>query len=91
MQCYNINSEVYMNKICCLIMCSSLLAVCVSACTIKKDEPLIKSQRRLEKYIQPIEQKDSNVIDLSEGPKLKYEANFGPQTPSFDFKIVNPY
>lgn len=52
---------------------------------------MIKSQRRLGKYIQPIENKDGSVVDLSEGPKLKYDAHFGPKNPDFDFKIVNPY
>ncbi len=80
-----------MEKICCLIICSSLIAICVSACTVKEESPLIKSQRRLGKYIQPLENKDSSIIDLSEGPKLRYDANFGPKTPNFDFKIVNPY
>ncbi len=80
-----------MHKICALIICSCLLSLCVCACTVKKDEPMIKSQRRLGKYIQPVENKDSNVVDLSEGPQLRYEADFGPKNPSFDFKIVNPY
>ena len=80
-----------MDKICCLILCSSLLAICVSACTIKQEAPMIKSQRRLGKYIQPIENKGGSVVDLSEGPKLKYDAHFGPKNPDFDFKIVNPY
>ena len=52
---------------------------------------MIKSERRLGKYIQPQNEQKSGVVDLSEGPKLKYDAVFGPKTPSFDFKIVNPY
>ena len=52
---------------------------------------MIKSERRLGKYIQPQKEQKGGVVDLSEGPKLKYDAVFGPKTPSFDFKIVNPY
>ncbi len=80
-----------MNKICSFIICISVLSLCVSACTIKKEEPMIKSQRRLGKYLQPQENKDGSVVDLSEGPKLNYDAHFGPKNLNFDFKIVNPY
>lgn len=52
---------------------------------------MVKTQRRFAKYIEPEKNNDAGMVDLSEGPKLKYEANFGPKTPSFDFKIVNPY
>ena len=31
------------------------------------------------------------TIDLSEGPKLRYDAKFGPQDLNFDIKIINPY
>ena len=72
-------------------MLLSLLAVCVSACNIKQDTPMIKSQRRLEKYIQPTDDKPSGMVDLSEGPKLRYDAYFGPKALNFDFKIENPY
>ena len=53
---------------------------------------MVKSQRRFAKYIEPPkDEAQDGVVDLSEGPKLKYEANFGPKTPDFDFKIENPY
>ena len=52
---------------------------------------MVQAKRRFAKYVEP--QKENNVgqIDLSEGPRLKYDANFGPKTPNFDIKIVNPY
>ena len=80
-----------MRKLCCLILSASILAVCVCGCTKKPAASIVKSQRRFAKYIEP--QKENNVgqIDLSEGPRLKYDANFGPKTPNFDIKIVNPY
>ena len=80
-----------MKKICSLIICLCIVTFCASACTVKREAPLINSQRRLEKYIKPLENKDSSVVDLSEGPKLRYDADFGPKNPNFDFKIVNPY
>ena len=80
-----------MGKICCLIIMSCVFSLFLSACTIKQSTPMIKSERRLGKYIQPQKEQKGGVVDLSEGPRLKYDAVFGPKTPSFDFKIVNPY
>lgn len=33
----------------------------------------------------------SNIIDLSDGPKVRYDARFGPNDVNFDFKVKNPY
>lgn len=52
---------------------------------------MIKSERRLGKYFQQENEQKTGVVDLSEGPKLRYDAHFGPKTPSFDFHIENPY
>lgn len=78
-----------MYKICILMIFSLILSVCVSACNKQQNSTMVQSQRRLAKYLEP--QKENGVVDLSEGPKLKYNANFGPKNPSFDFKIINPY
>ena len=52
----------------------------------------IKYERKLGKYFQADEQKAvGGMIDLSEGPKLRYNANFGPKDLNFDIKIINPY
>jgi len=78
-----------MKKLCCLIIFASVLSFCVSACTSKQPGSIIKSKRRFAQYVEP--EKHSGVIDLSDGPKLRYDANFGPKTPKFDIKIKNPY
>ena len=64
-------------------------AVFLTACTTKPDSP-INYERKLGKYFEN-EENIGGVVDLSEGPKLKYNANFGPSDVNFDFKIVNPY
>jgi hypothetical protein len=53
---------------------------------------MIQSQRRFAKYIEPQTAQTKSVsIDLSEGPKLDYRKNLGPQDINFDIKIVDPY
>ena len=55
---------------------------------------MIKSQRRFAKYLgieQNQQEKPKGVVDLSEGPQLKYDAHFGPKNLDFDFKIETPY
>lgn len=78
-----------MQKFCCLILSLSVLSFCVSACTVKQSGSMIKSKRRFVEYIEPV--KHTGIVDLSEGPKLRYDANFGPHSPEFDIKIKNPY
>ena len=68
------------------------LVICVtSACTPQKKQNMVQSQRKFAKYIQSSGNSSSTSIDLSEGPKLKYDANLGPQNLNFDIKIVDPY
>ncbi len=52
---------------------------------------MVNAPRRLGKYIQTQEEKPGGTVDLSEGPKLKYDAYFGPKALNFDFKIEDPY
>ena len=78
-----------MKKICGLIIFALISCVFLSACDTKTNNSLIKSQRKLAKYLEP--QKTPGTVDLSEGPKLKYDAYFGPKKLNFDFKIENPY
>lgn len=80
-----------MRKICTFLLCTSILCVCVSACDVKRNDSMVKSQRRFAKYMEPSKDKQSGVIDLSEGPRLIYDATFGPKALDFDFKIKNPY
>ena len=71
-----------------LVVCLSVTAILLSACTSEPKSP-IKYERKLGKYFE--NEKVGGVVDLSEGPKLRYNANFGPKDLNFDFKIVNPY
>ena len=73
-----------------LTTCLFILAVLLSACT-KASNPTIKYERKLGKYFEESSNSTGGMIDLSEGPKLKYNAKFGPKDLNFDFKIVNPY
>ncbi|GEM_PF-1382413 len=74
-----------------LILCS---VFCLTACTPPKKQQAINYQRKLEKYL-PAEQRSTTsnggAIDLSEGPRLKYDAKMGPGDMNFDVKVVNPY
>ena len=80
-----------MKKICGLILFSVLLNMCLCSCSSQQKAPLIKSERRLGKYFQAPEEHKEGIVDLSDGPKLKYDASFGPASPSFDFTIKDPY
>ena len=85
-----------MKKYYLLIICLIVFCVILSACSSAPNSP-IKYQRKLEKYIKPLEdiknekQPVGGMVDLSEGPKLNYNAKFGPKELNFDIKIVNPY
>lgn len=74
-----------------IIICFLISSVLLSACNSMPKSP-IKYERRLGKYFESENKKPTGgVVDLSEGPKLKYNANFGPKDLNFDFKIINPY
>lgn len=81
-----------------IIVCLLISAVLLSACHYKfkpiKKQQTINYTRKLEKYL-PAEQsqqrRSNGAIDLSEGPKLRYDAKFGPKDMNFDVKVVNPY
>lgn len=71
----------------CLLLSSFLLV----ACDFQPKSP-IKYERKLGKYFEEQENKpQGGMIDLSEGPKLQYNAKFGPKDLNFDIKIINPY
>ena len=74
-----------------LIVCLLVSTILLSACDAAPNSP-IKYERKFGKYFQSEENKSAGgVIDLSEGPKLRYDAKFGPQELNFDIKIINPY
>lgn len=75
----------YVLSIVCLLISSMLL----TACKTLPNSP-IKYERKLGKYFES-EKSSGGTIDLSEGPKLHYNANFGPKDLNFDIKIINPY
>ena len=80
-----------MKKYSLLIVCLLVSIVLLSACTSVSNSP-IKYERKLGKYFESEEKKAQvGTIDLSEGPKLRYDAKFGPKDLSFDIKIINPY
>ncbi len=80
-----------MNKYGLLIVCLLASSFLLSACNATPNSP-IKYERKLGKYFENEESKiTGGMVDLSEGPKLRYNANFGPKDLNFDFKIINPY
>ena len=80
-----------MKKYLLIIACLMLSSLLLSACT-KVPDSTIKYERKLGKYFESSENKpQGGVIDLSEGPKLNYDARLGPRDLNFDFKIENPY
>lgn len=80
-----------MKKICILFVCAFIASSLLSACDTKPKPSMVQGKRRLEKYIQHEPQNNGGTVDLSEGPRLKYDAKFGPKNLDFDIKIVNPY
>ena len=82
-----------MKKACIIFLCLGIIVagVLFSGCTAKNNKQTINYQRRLQNYL-PAETTGSiKTIDLSEGPKAKYDANLGPPDLNFDIKINNPY
>ena len=81
-----------MKKICALIVFVLTLMMLTSACHIKRvDNSMVKAERRFAKYVETPQRADSQYVDLSEGPRIKYDRYVGPQNLNFDFKIVDPY
>lgn len=82
-----------MKNCCILIVCLLISGILLSGCDIKTKSP-INYHRRLEKYLpnEDVQKKpQGGTIDLSEGPKLKYEQKMGPKDVNFDIKVVTPY
>lgn len=79
-----------MKKIGLLVLMFIISAVLLSACNATPNSP-IRYERKLGKYFEDENKNTGTTIDLSEGPKLRYDAKFGPRDLNFDIKIVNPY
>ena len=71
------------------IVCLLISTTLLSACNTTPKSP-INYERKLGKYFEA-DETFGRTIDLSEGPKLKYDRYFGPRELNFDIKIVNPY
>ena len=82
-----------MKKVLTFILLLAFICISTSACSKNKSPKpnMIQAKRRFANYLEPQEQKDPTHVDLSEGPKLKYDANFGPKKLNFDIKVVDPY
>ena len=80
-----------MKKYSLFIVCLLVSIFFLSACSATPKSP-IKYERKLGKYFESEKNKNQGgTVDLSEGPKLRYDAKFGPQELNFDIKIINPY
>lgn len=81
-----------MKKFCIFLLMLSFISVFASACTHKQKANMVQAKRRFAEYVEPSQNSNySGRIDLSEGPKLNYDANLGPKNLNFEFKIVDPY
>ena len=85
-----------MKKTCFIMVLAFCISILLCACSMSDGSSIVKTERRLGKYFQnqtntSTSKPHDGMIDLSEGPKLNYDANFGPQNLNFDIKIVNPY
>ena len=82
-----------MKKFVFVLACVLVANMFLTACTMHKTQT-INYNRRLQKYLpaETSKQRPTGVtVDLSEGPRLKYEGNLGPNDLNFDIKIKNPY
>jgi len=82
-----------MKKIYVFCLMLIFICACTTACTIKRTQKpnMIQSKRRFANYMEGSQVKTPGAVDLSEGPRLRYDAKLGPQNPEFDIKIVDPY
>ena len=82
-----------MKKFLTLLMLLIFVSVFTTACNDqpKPKQNMIQAKRRFADYVEPQQQKDPNTVDLSEGPRLKYDKRIGPQNLDFDIKIIDPY
>lgn len=78
-----------MKKYSLLVVCLLMSTLLLSACSTLQSSNTIKYERKLGKYFE--QENVGGTIDLSEGPKLRYDTKLGPRDLNFDIKIVNPY
>ena len=82
-----------MKKLFAFLLMTVFVCSFTTACTNTKKTKanMVQSKRRFADYMEGSQLKNPHAIDLSEGPKLRYDKKLGPQNPEFDFKIVDPY
>lgn len=82
-----------MKKTIFVLICFMLTSVFLTGCALKNNsQQTIKYQRKLQKYLPAnTTGQQGGRIDLSEGPKTKYDTNLGPGELNFDINIKNPY
>ena len=86
-----------MKKALVLLLCLGIVfaGILFSGCSAKIRSQTINYQRRLQNYLpsnaNPSNSNVNGTIDLSEGPKLKYDATLGPKDLDFEIRIKNPY
>ena len=83
-----------MKRSCILVIIVMFFFVTMVFCACNKTPKasMVQATRRFAQYTE-LQNKANNsgYVDLSEGPKLNYDANLGPKKLNFDFKIVDPY
>jgi len=84
-----------MKKACIVLLCFGIIiaGVLFSGCTTKNGKQTINYQRKLQNYLpsSATGQIQYGTIDLSEGPRARYDVNLGPRELNFDITIKNPY
>ena len=83
-----------MKKFVFVLACVIVANMFLTACSVKGKAQTINYNRRLQKYLpaDTSKQRPAGVtVDLSEGPKLRYDGYLGPNDLNFDIKIKNPY
>lgn len=81
-----------MKKICIItLLLLFFVTIFASACNKAPKASMIQAKRRFAQYTYIQNTKHQGVVDLSEGPKLNYDRDLGPQKLNFDIKIVDPY
>ena len=89
-----------MKKACIVLLCLGIIVtgVLLSGCSVKSSKQTINYQRRLQNYLpsnsagqSTTSKMPTSIIDLSEGPRIQYDAHLGPHELDFDVRIKNPY
>ena len=80
-----------MNKlfIFCILLVFTLVVTTACSGSNANKPNMIQSKRRFAQYVE--QNQNPNAVDLSEGPRLKYDMDMGPKDLNFDIKITSPF